>query len=49
MWIIEKIVVPELSGKRLVNLIISLSLSLSVTRLGDLLDFGQVFKTFGNN
>ena len=21
----------------------------SVTRLGDLLDFGQVFKTFGNN
>ena len=24
-------------------------LLISVTRLGDLLDFGQLFKTFGNN
>ena len=26
-----------------------LSLTNSVTRLGDLLDFGQLFKAFGNN
>ena len=31
------------------NFIFSLTLSLSVTRLGDLLDFGQLFKAFGNN
>ena len=28
---------------------ISWSVPISVTRLGDLLDFGQVFKAFGNN
>ena len=29
--------------------LIYISITYSVTRLGDLLDFGQVFKTFGNN
>ena len=28
---------------------ISLQLAASVTRLGDLLEFSQVFKAFGNN
>ena len=33
----------------LVPFIRDLLVSSSVTRLGDLLDFGQVFKAFGNN
>ena len=28
---------------------LSLRLVISVTRLGDLLDFGQIFNAFGNN
>ena len=30
-------------------LIFNMAWTNSVTRLGDLLDFGQVFKAFGNN
>ena len=36
----EVLMTGDWSGAELIN---------SVTRLGDLLDFGQVFKAFGNN
>ena len=32
-----------------INIRKSLTLTISVTRLGDILDFGQLFKAFGNN
>ena len=32
-----------------VNKVWKILLAFSVTRLGDLLDFGQFFKAFGNN
>ena len=34
---------------RLLLLLLPTCLPISVTRLGDLLDFGQLFKAFGNN
>ena len=37
----------QILNKHLVNLIPMLIIS--VTRLGDLLDFGQIFNAFGNN
>ena len=35
--------------ERLEEEITNLQVNVSVTRLGDLLDFGQLFKAFGNN
>ena len=44
-------IVLNTRGKRLLNVVgqREMSVGASVTRSGDLLDFGQLFKAFGNN
>ena len=39
----------EVGNDRSTNWATTISHPISATRLGDLLDFGQVFKAFGNN
>ena len=50
---LEKVEIGGLRGKALSNRIICVheefKVRSSVTRLGDLLDFGQLLKAFGNN
>ena len=41
-WIIVEMLVHDIQVEHICNVN-------SVTRLGDLLDFGQIFKAFGNN